>query len=98
MMSVQSCVCLALYPTTYIIMRTFFAKCSGVAIFLKPTNITLQESESSAIIKVHKEGLSDLTMSVLLSTKDLSASGKRQDCVINIIIGATFLSTLLIQY
>ena len=43
--------------------------------FLEPANITLQESESDAVIKVHREGLSDLTTSVFLSTKDLSTTG-----------------------
>ena len=58
-------------------MQTFFAKINyiGVTIFLEPTNITLGENESDAVIEVHKEGLSDLTTSVLLSTKDLSTTG-----------------------
>lgn len=37
----------------------------------------MQESESDTIIKLRKEGLSDVTTSVLLNTKDLSATGMK---------------------
>ena len=47
----------------------------GVTIVLEPTNLPIHENESDAVIKVHKLGLSDLTTSVVVTTKDLSTTG-----------------------
>lgn len=42
---------------------------------LEPTNLTLYEKDGDAVISVVRLGLSDITTSVLLTTKDLSAVG-----------------------
>ena len=42
---------------------------------LEPTDLVLYESDGIAAITVKKVGMSDLTISVYVSTKDISTSG-----------------------
>lgn len=47
-----------------------------------PQNITVSESEGSALLHIHKAGVAAIPLTVIFSTVDFQAKGKDHNCII----------------